>query len=80
MTLIIYINAFSRRFYPKQFTGHSGYTFFVSMSFLSIMALNVSFVFVIVSNISSNVHKIAYAEGFKIIKPSGCHTLNASPQ
>ncbi len=27
----IYIYAFSRRFYPKQLTVHSGYTFFVSM-------------------------------------------------
>ncbi len=27
----IYIYAFSRRFYPKRLTVHSGYTFFVSM-------------------------------------------------
>ncbi len=27
----IYIYAFSRRFYPKQLTVHSGYTFIVSM-------------------------------------------------
>ncbi len=27
----IYIYAFSRRFYPKRHTVHSGYTFFVSM-------------------------------------------------
>ncbi len=27
----IYIYAFSRRFYPKRLTLHSGYTFFVSM-------------------------------------------------
>ncbi len=27
----IYIYAFSRRFYPKRITVHSGYTFFVSM-------------------------------------------------
>ncbi len=27
----IHIYAFSRRFYPKQLTVHSGYTFFVSM-------------------------------------------------
>ncbi len=29
--LYIYIYAFSRRFYPKRHTVHSGYTFFVSM-------------------------------------------------
>ncbi len=29
--LIIYIYAFSRRFYPKRLTVHSGYTHFVSM-------------------------------------------------
>ncbi len=28
---IIYIYAFSRRFYPKRLTVHSGYTFSVSM-------------------------------------------------
>ncbi len=28
---LFYIYAFSRRFYPKQLTLHSGYTFFVSM-------------------------------------------------
>ncbi len=27
----IYIYAFSRRFYPKRLTVHSGYTFFVSV-------------------------------------------------
>ncbi len=27
----IYIYAFSRRFYPKRLTVHSGYTFFVSI-------------------------------------------------
>ncbi len=27
----IYIYAFSRRFYPKKLTVHSGYTFFISM-------------------------------------------------
>ncbi len=29
--MLIYIYAFSRCFYPKQLTVHSGYTFFVSM-------------------------------------------------
>ncbi len=32
----IYINAFSRRFYPKRLTVHSGYTFIVSMCSLGI--------------------------------------------
>ncbi len=32
--IIIYIYAFSRRFYPKRLTVHSGYTFFVSISVL----------------------------------------------
>ncbi len=32
----IYIYAFSRRFYPKRLTVHSGYTFFVSMCSLGI--------------------------------------------
>ncbi len=32
----IYIYAFSRRFYPKWLTVHSGYTFFVSMCSLGI--------------------------------------------
>ncbi len=30
-TSYIYMYAFSRRFYPKQLTVHSGYTFIVSM-------------------------------------------------
>ncbi len=29
--IYIYIYAFSRRFYPKRLTVHSGYTFFISM-------------------------------------------------
>ncbi len=29
--LYIYIYAFSRRFYPKRLTVHSGYTFFLSV-------------------------------------------------
>ncbi len=34
---IIYIYAFSRRFYPKRLTVHSGYTFyFINMCFLGI--------------------------------------------
>ncbi len=32
----IYIYAFSRRFYPKRLTVHSGYTFIVSMCSLGI--------------------------------------------
>ncbi len=32
----IYIYAFSRRFYPKRLTVHSGYTFFISMLSLSV--------------------------------------------
>ncbi len=31
LVIYIYIYAFSRRFYPKQLTVHSGYTFFTSM-------------------------------------------------
>ncbi len=31
ITTIIYIYAFSRRFYPKRLTVHSGYTVFISM-------------------------------------------------
>ncbi len=31
LSIYIYIYAFSRHFYPKQLTGHSGYTLFVSM-------------------------------------------------
>ncbi len=30
-SIYIYIYAFSRRFYPKRLTVHSGYTFFISM-------------------------------------------------
>ncbi len=30
-TIYIYIYAFSRRFYPKQLTVHSGYTFVLSV-------------------------------------------------
>ncbi len=31
LTFILYIYAFSRHFYPKQLTVHSGYAIFVSM-------------------------------------------------
>ncbi len=31
MDIYIYIYAFSRRFYPKRLTVHSGYTFFLSV-------------------------------------------------
>ncbi len=31
LIVIIYIYAFTKRFYPKRLTVHSGYTFFVSL-------------------------------------------------
>ncbi len=34
VNIYIYIYSFSRRFYPKRLTVHSGYTFFVSMCVL----------------------------------------------
>ncbi len=35
----IYIYAFSRHFYPKRLTVHSGYTFFISMCVLPVVSM-----------------------------------------
>ncbi len=38
--IYIYIYAFSRRFYPKRLTGHSGYTFVLSVCVTIQLACN----------------------------------------
>ncbi len=37
----IYIYAFSRRFYPKRLTVHSGYTYFVSVYYIHFNLFNI---------------------------------------
>ncbi len=42
--IYIYIYAFSRRFYPKRLTVHSGYTFIVSLYIISIKCIKFEYV------------------------------------
>ncbi len=56
VTCYIYIYAFSRRFYPKRLTVHSGYTFVLSVFVLLLYPFTTNMLQVLFSNFSTHFH------------------------